>query len=62
MSPFKSKSQFAKFKALEHEGKLPTGTADKWLSETPKFSELPNVVKGTKAKTILRKAKKAKVV
>lgn len=62
MSPFKSKSQFEKFKALEQEGKLPAGTTDKWKSETPKFGDLPNVAKALKPKTILRKAKKAKVV
>lgn len=62
MSPFKSKSQFTKFKTLEQEGKIPKGTSDKWLSETKNFEKLPDIVKGPKAKTILRKARKAKVI
>lgn len=46
--PFKSKAQMRKFFQLEKEGKLPKGTAQRWLDETPNVKKLPNRVKPKK--------------
>ncbi len=43
--PFRSKSQFRKFKALEASGKIKKGTVEEWLKETDGFSKLPERVK-----------------
>lgn len=42
--PFKSKAQIGKMKELEKSGKVPPGTVDRWLKETPK-GKLPERVK-----------------
>lgn len=39
--PFKSKAQMAKFAMLEKQGKLPKGTLEEWLAETPNPKKLP---------------------
>ena len=43
--PFRSKSQFRKFKMLESSGKVPKGTVEEWLKETKNFKKLPERVK-----------------
>lgn len=39
--PFKSKAQQKKMFALESEGKIKKGTAEKWAKETPNIKALP---------------------
>lgn len=39
--PLKSKAQFRKLLALEEEGKVKKGTAEKWAKETPNIDKLP---------------------
>lgn len=46
--PYKSIEQMHKFFALEKEGKLPMGTAMKWMHETPNITRLPKKKKRKK--------------
>jgi hypothetical protein len=39
--PLKSKAQERKMRELEARGKVPKGTTDKWLAETPDPKGLP---------------------
>jgi len=47
--PFKSKAQQKKFFAMESQGEIPKGTADRWAKETPNIKNLPNKKRTKKA-------------
>lgn len=47
--PFKSKSQQKKMFALEKEGKIKKGTAERWAKETKNIKALPQKVGKSKA-------------
>lgn len=49
--PFHSLVQIAKFKELEKKGKIPKGTTEQWLSETPSPGSLPHRSKGGRPKS-----------
>jgi hypothetical protein len=44
MTPFKSEAQRRKIRELEDAGKVPSGTYDRWASETQEGEELPERV------------------
>lgn len=50
--PFKSKAQQKKMFALEKEGKIKKGTAEKWAKETPNIKALPQKVSKAGIKSI----------
>ncbi len=47
--PFKSKAQQKKMFALEAEGKIKKGTAERWAKETPNIKALPQKVSKSKS-------------
>ena len=53
--PFKSQAQMRKFASLEKEGKLPSGTFNKWKGETKDVSKLPERKKKKRGQHVLYK-------
>jgi hypothetical protein len=49
--PYKSLAQVRKFFAIEREGEIKKGTADKWAKHTPNIKGLPKKVKKTKGRS-----------
>lgn len=47
---FRSRAQVEKFRRLEAAGKLPAGTTERWLAETPRPDRLPKRAAAPEAK------------